>query len=185
MNGGSGGRDTIVGGSGALAVTAQDSDAIFGGGGALTVAASLQGADSIVGGSGPLNVAGRGANMLVVAGTSSSYVSTGNGASLVFAGSGNLSLTGGAGSMQVVAGSGNATIAEGSGQTVLQVVDGAAGGTDVLSGFRASTDRIELFGYTAAQQSVTTAGGSTMIALADGTRISLPGVSDLGSSLMA
>ncbi len=185
VNGGSGGQDTIVGGSGPLAVAAQEGDAIFGGTGALSVAASLQGADSIVGGAGRLDVAGRGGNMLVVAGTGTSRVDAGSGASLVFAGSGNLSLTGGAGSMQVVAGSGAATIDEGAGTTVLQVVSGAAGGSEVIDGFRPGIDTIDLFGYQPSQQSLATIGGSTVILLTDGTRITLTGVDDYGHSRFA
>ncbi len=183
VNGGTGGQDTIVGGSAALAVTAQNGDAVFGNAGALSVTASLEGADSIVGGAGALSIAGRGGNMLVVAGTSTSNVSTGNGASLVFAGSGNLSLVGGTGSMQVVAGSGHATIIEGAGPTTLQVVNGAAGGSDVVSGFRPGLDTVELFGYSTSG-TVSTVGGSTLISLADGTRVTLLGVSNPGHSII-
>ena len=183
VNGGSGGQDTVVGGSGSLAVTAQNGDAIFGGTGALAVTASLQGADSVVGGAGMLDVVGRGGNMLVVAGTGTSDVRTGNGASLVFAGSGNLSLVGGTGSMQVVAGSGAATITEGTGTTTLQVVDGAAGGAEIIDGFRPGTDAVDLFGYQPSQQSISVAGGSTVISLTDGTRITLAGVQDYGRSV--
>ena len=184
VNGGSAGGDIIVGGAGALSVIAEAGDAIFGGAGALNVTASLKGADSIVGGNGPLNVAGRGGNMLVVAGSGTSNVSTGNGASLVFAGAGNLSLVGGAGSMQVVAGAGHATLIEGAGPTTLEVVNGAAGGADVISGFRPSLDRVALFGYQASQQTVVTQGGSTVISLTDGTRITLLGVSDPGHGII-
>ena len=182
--GGSGGQDTVVGGSGSLAVTAQQGDAIFGSAGTLAVMASLHGADSVVGGSGTLDVVGRGGNMLVVAGTGTSKVHTGDGASLVFAGSGNLSLVGGAGSMQVVAGSGTATINEGAGATNLQVVDGAAGGIVVIEGFRPGIDHVELFGYQASQQSVAIIGGSTVISLADGTKVTLMGVDDDGHGVI-
>ena len=122
--------------------------------------------------------------MLVVGGTSTSNVATGNGASLVFAGSGNLTLAGGTGSMQVVTGSGTATVIEGAGPTTLQAVRGAAGGTDVISGFRPGTDTVELFGYLPGQQTVSSANGSTLIALADGTKITLLGVTDPGHSII-
>ena len=184
VDGGSAGGNTIVGGAGALSVTAHSGDAIFGNAGALTVIASLKGADSIVGGSGPLNVEGRGGNMLVVAGSGTSNVSTGNGASLVFAGAGNLSLVGGAGSMQVVAGAGHATIIEGAGPTTLEAVRGAAGGVDLISGFRPNIDRVALFGYSPSQQTIVTQGGSTIISLADGTKITLLGVTDPGHGII-
>ena len=184
VNGGSGGHDTIVGGSGALAVTAHGGDAIFGNTGALNVTGSLTAADSIIGGSGTLSIRGEGGNMLVVGGAGASNVSIGDGASLIFAGAGNLSLVGGAGSMQVLGGSGTATIIEGSGSTTLQVVNGSAGGTDIISGFRPGIDRVELFGYLASQQTVSSSTGSTVLSLSDGGKVTLLGVADPQQSII-
>ena len=182
--GGTAGGDTIVGGSGALDVQAQGGDAIFGNAGALSVTASKIGADSIVGGAGALSVNGQGANMLVVAGTTTSNIQIGNGASLVFAGSGSNSVTGGAGSLQIVLGSGSTNTREGSGPAVYDVVRGAAGGTDVINGFKPGSDKIELFGYQPDEQQVTSAGGSSLISLADGTKIQIVGVTGLGNSIV-
>ena len=182
--GGSGGDDIVVGGTGALTIDAQKGDAAFGGSGAMAVAGSSSGADSIVGGAGALTVTGRGGNMLVVAGTGGSNIETGNGASLIFAGSGSTVVTGGAGSLQAVLGSGSASVTEGSGPSVYDVVKGAAGGTDVLNGFKPATDRIDLFGYAAGDAHVTTSGGSTVVSLVDGTRITLVGVTDPGGSIV-
>ena len=184
VNGGSGGGDIVVGGSGALTVNAQHGDAVFGGSGALAVAGSASGADSIVGGSGALTVTGRGGNMLVVAGTGGSSIATGNGASLIFTGAGRTAVTGGTGSLQAMLGSGTASITEGSGASVYDVVKGAAGGNDVLTGFRPSIDRIDLFGYAAGDVHVTTKGGSTVISMVDGTRITLVGVTDPGGGIV-
>ena len=61
---------------------------------------------------------------------------------------------------------------------------GAAGGTAVLNGFRPGTDRVDLFGYQPSEAQVTTASGSTQLALADGTRITLVGVGDPGGSIV-
>ena len=184
VNGGSGGGDIIVGGTGALTVDAQNGDLVFGGSGASTVAGSSSGADSIVGGTGALTVTGNGGNMLVVAGTGSSAIGTGNGASLIFTASGSTTITGGTGSLQAVLGSGPASVTEGSGPSVYDVVKGAAGGTDVLSGFKPGTDRIDLFGYAASDVHITTGGGSTLLSLADGTKITLVGVTDPGGSII-
>ena len=184
VSGGSAGGDTIVGGTGALTVAAQHGDAIFGTGGSLNVTGSATGADSIIAGASTLDVVGRGGNMLVAAGNNAATIQTGNGASLVFAGSGNLTLDGGAGAMQVVAGAGNTTITEGAGGLTLQVVAGSAGGSTLVDGFRPGTDRIELFGFAPGQGTAALSGGSTVLSLADGTRITLQGVSNLDGSLL-
>ena len=184
VNGGVGGSDTIVGGTGTLTVSAQHGDAIFGNKGALSVIGSTSGADSIVGGAGALAVSGTGGNMLVVAGTSTTNVNVGNGASLVFSGSGTTNVTGGAGSLQVVIGSGTGAIGEGAGPAVFDVVKGAAGGSYVLNGFRPGTDTIDLFKYGVADSTVTSSGGSSLINLSDGTKLQIIGVTNLGGSVI-
>ncbi len=182
--GGTGGGDTIVGGGGSLDVEAQKGDAIFGGGGPLNVTGSKSGADSIIGGSGTLNVDGQGANMLVVAASSSSSIQVGNGASLIFTGSGSSTVTGGAGSLQMVLGSGASSVSEGTGPAIYDVVKGAAGGNDVLRGFRPGTDQIQLYGYQASDLQVTSSGGSSLVTLTDGTKIDVVGVANLGTSII-
>ena len=182
VDGGAAGADTIVGGAGAIDVSAAG-DAIFGGAGALAVSGSTARADSIIGGAGALDVTGQGGNMLVVASTSLSHIDTGNGASLIFAGSGATSITGGTGSMQVVLGAGSTNVTEGAGAALFDVVKGAAGGTDVLNGFRPGTDQIHLFGYAAADLQIASSNGSTLVSLADGTRIDIVGVTNLGGSI--
>ena len=184
VNGAAPGGDTVVGSAGALTVTAQHGEAVFGGAGALDVTASTQGADSIIGGKGAINVAGRGANMLVVDSTSVSNISTGNGAALIFTSAGSSTITGGTGSLQAVLGAGNTAIYQGGGASTYDVVQGAAGGTDVLRGFNPARDRIDLFGYSQSQVSIATAGGSSVVSLADGTKIQVIGVGDLGQSLV-
>lgn len=182
--GGTGAGDTIVGGSGTLAVTANAGDAIFGNGGHLAVTGSSSGADSIVGGAGGLAVTGTGGNMLVVGGSGASTIATGNGASLIFEGTGSSTVTGGAGSMQVEVGSGKASVTDGTGPTAFDVVKGAAGGTDMLSGFKVGADTISLFGYAPGDVHVSTGSGNTVVALADGTKIEILGVTNLGGSLV-
>nr|WP_321985505.1 Ig-like domain-containing protein [uncultured Lichenicoccus sp.] len=181
---GAGGQDTIVGGAGNLAVEANHGEAVFGGSGALDVAGSMTGADSIIGGSGALTVAGRGGNMLVVGGSGSSNIRTGNGASLIFAGAGNMTLNGGSGSMQVIVGAGHATVAEGSGPTSYDVVSGAAGGIEIVSGFKVGTDRIDLFGYQSSQTTILSNGTTSIVQLSDGTKIELLGVPHPNASVV-
>ncbi len=181
---GTAGGDIVVGGAGSVTLTAQKGDAVFGGTGALSVSGSTSGADSILGGSGSLVVNGRGGNMLVVAGTSTSQIHTGNGASLIFGSSGNTTLTGGNGSMQVLLGSGNLLIGEGAGPASYDVVNGLAGGTAAIFGFRPGIDKIDLFGYSQSGTHIATGSGSTLISLSDGTKIELVGVSSIGNSVI-
>ena len=182
VDGGAAGGDTIVGGSGAMDVVA-NGDAVFGTSGALNVTGSTSRSDSIVGGAGALNVTGRGGNMLVVAATSTSSIATGSGASLIVASAGATSVTGGAGSLEMLLGAGTATVTEGAGAAVFDVVKGAAGGTDVINGYKTGTDRIALFGYAPGDLQVTSSNGSSLISLTDGTRIQIVGVTDLGGSI--
>ncbi len=182
--GGTAAGDTIVAGSGSAMVTAQKGDAIFGGTGSLSVKGSSSGADSIVGGQGALKVSGTGGNMLVVAGTGTSQLDTGNGASLIFGGTGTSTVTGGTGSMEVELGSGHMSVTDGTGAAKFDVVNGAAAGTDMLSGFKVGTDTIDLFGYASNQVSISTGSGNSLISLADGTRIEVLGVTKLGNSVV-
>ena len=183
--GGTAAGDTIVGGSGSLTVNGANGDAVFGGAGALSVSGSAAGADSIFGGTGPLVVSGQGGNMLVAAGSGASTVSTGSGASLIFAGSGSSSVTGGAGTMQVVLGTGVGHFVEGSGAAAFDVVKGAAGGTDVIDGFRPGADQIRLYGYQPSDVKITSVGGGSVLSLADGTTIQLPGVPNPGGGILS
>ena len=182
VNGGAAGADTIVGGSGATDVVATG-DAVFGTSGALNVTGSTSRADSIVGGAGALGVTGRGGNMLVVAATTTSTIATGNGASLILANAGATSVTGGAGSLEMLLGAGTATVTEGSGAALFDVVKGAAGGTDVINGFKTGADRIQLFGYAPGDVQITSSNGSSLVSLTDGTKIQIVGVTDLGGSI--
>lgn len=183
VEGGAAGSDTIVGATGSLTVAAHG-DAVFGGAGPLSVAGGAGGADSILGGAGALSVTGQGSNMLVVASKTSSTIATGNGASLLFATAGSSDITGGSGSLQAVLGAGQATITEGSGASLYDVTAGSAGGNDVINGFRPSTDRIDLFGYSPSQVQVSSSGGSSLVSLTDGTRIQITGVTDPGASIV-
>lgn len=174
--GGTGSGDSVIGGAGTLSVTAQNGDAVFAGSGTTVVNGSLTGADSLVGGAGGLHVSGRGGNMLVVSGSGSNQIATGNGAALVFAQAGNTTLAGGAGSLQVELGRGQALVTEGAGSTTYDLVNGSAGGSATVAGFTAGKDHIDLFGYSQAQEHITSTGGNTVLAFDDGSKITLLGV---------
>lgn len=185
VTGGAGGHDTIVGGTGDLLVEAAHGEAVFGGSGALTVAGSATGAaDSIVGGGGTLNVTGAGGNMVVAGGSGAADVATGNGAALVFQGAGRMQLTTGGGPVQVVLSYADLAVREGGGAVVYDLVKGtAAGGNDSIAGFRAGTDRIELFGYKPGDITVQSSASQTVLHVSDGKQITLAGVAGLGNSL--
>jgi len=86
--------------------------------------------------------------------------------------------------MQVVLGAGKATITDGSGPASFDVVKNAAGGSDVVSGFKVGTDKISLFGYAAADLHISTGAGNTLVSLSDGTKIQILGVTNLGNSIV-
>jgi ELWxxDGT repeat protein len=180
--GGNAGGDTIVGGAGTLRLGARGGEAVFAGSGAATVTGSSNGPDSIIGGTGALVVSGQGSNMIVVGGAGPASIDTGNGYGLIFQGGGDMSIAA-RGPLQVIAGSGSASIAVGSGGILLDVVRGAAGGLDVIGGFRPQTDRIDLFGFTAPDLHSHVTDGSVTLSLSDGTRITLLGITDPGHAL--
>ncbi|TLU72975.1 hypothetical protein [Lichenicoccus roseus] len=76
--------------------------------------------------------------------------------------------------------SGTAAVFGGAGVDLYDVVDGDAGGHDVISGFKTGTDTIALYGY-AAPATVTVAGGNTVLGLSDGTSITLAGITHPGA----
>ena len=70
-------------------------------------------------------------------------------------------------------------------RTCTSFVDGHAGGTDLISGFKVGTDQIGLFGYDLGTVQQSSAGGNTMLDLSDGTKITLLGVTQLaGNSIV-
>jgi hypothetical protein len=131
-----------------------------------------------------------------VGGAGMATIDGGWGSLSIVGGAGNLAITNGSGGLRFVGGSGGATIALtpgggdvtfGAGTTSVQVAGygaadifrfilGHGGGTDVISGFRAGTDRIAMQGVAVA--STQTTGGSTDIVLTDLTHLRLLGVTD-------
>ena len=101
----------------------------------------------------------------------------------IFASSERAVVVGGANTEYVQAGTGPETVFAGSGVDGFGFVDGQSGGTAAIIGF-AAQDRIELQGYgagavQAALGAATVSGGNTTLALADNTRITLFGVTNL------
>ncbi len=130
------------------------------------------------GGTGADVIAAGGGASTVVAGSGAATISGGSGAAAIFAGAGSAVVLGGTGADYVQAGAGNATLFAGAGMDIVGVVDGQAGGSLVVSGFRTGTDRISVQGYAAAPV-IATDGGNTVLTFADHTRVTLLGVASL------
>ena len=136
------------------------------------------------GGSGADVIAAGGGASTVVAGIGIATISGGSGAAAIFAGAGTAVVLGGTGADYVQAGAGNATLFAGAGMDIVGVVDGQAGGSLVVSGFRTGTDRISVQGYAAAPV-IATDGGNTVLTFADHTRVTLLGVASLPGGAFA
>ncbi len=140
--------------------------------------AGASGNNVFFGGSGSDLIATGAGQDLVVAGSGSATISGGSGATAIFAGKGSDIVLGGSGADYVQAGSGNATLFAGAGMDLIGVINGQAGGSLVVSGFRTATDRISAQGY-AAGPAVTTGGGNTVLTFSDHTQVTLLGVASL------
>jgi hypothetical protein len=200
---GLGGYLEYVGGAGTALVVGVAGDMyIQGGAGAMTVFGGLgsgefsaqPGNSYFVVGDGPSTVDASAGNAVWLEGGANVVTSVNGGGVIVWganssgnnifeAGSGPATLVGGYGNDLFEAGSGNATLEGGSGNETFSFSDGMAGGDDVLQNFVLGHDVIALHGYDESAASIlshdTVTGGSTILALNDGTHITLDGVTKL------
>jgi hypothetical protein len=172
----------IWGGAGALKVNNLDSvvgdaQTIHGGTGAITVGAGYYGALTFIGGSGSAVLTSGGGSLHLTGGSGSLNASGGTQATEFKAGSGATTLAMNTAGGHVVFGQGATTVqVAGSGAGVLfDFVSGAGGAADIIKGFRAGTDRLELLGGVGVQ-SQTIAGGAVNLVLTDNTHVTLTGV---------
>ncbi len=124
-------------------------------------------------------------NILVAAGANTTLNASGSaGANILFnevgAGS-SATLIGGSYWNYFIAGAGSATMEGGAGHNFFQFVSGQDGGTNLITNWNAD-DQIDLMGYTSSQVQETVSGGSTVITLSDGTKITVQNVTNLPSS---
>jgi Ca2+-binding RTX toxin-like protein len=195
-----------VGGAGTALVVGLSGDMyIQGGAGAITVFGgtgegefSAQAGNSyFVVGDGPSTVDAAAGNVVWLQGSANVVTSVNGGGVIAWganssgnntfqAGSGPATLVGGYGNDVFEAGSGNATLEGGSGIETFSFTEGTAGGSDVLQNFVPGRDIIALHGYSEAVATIlshdTVKGGSTTVALSDGTHITLDGVTKLTAS---
>jgi hypothetical protein len=195
----SNGTDRITAGAGADTVNVSgDKTVVTGGKGATTVndtAGPSGHTITIDGGAGALNYHGGPSDLVFLGGSGNATIDGGWGVLNVTAGSGNTTLVGGGGgALQFVAGSGAAQVAVSAaggtielgpgatsvteasygGSDLYQFVAGHGGGSDLITGFRVGTDRLQFQGVSVA--SLRAAGGSTYLTLSDQTRVELIGV---------
>ena len=159
------GAETLYGGTG--------QSTLYGGSGQDVLSAGPAGQTLMVGGN-------QATTFLGAAGASTVEGSTGN--DTVFAGSGSMLVAEGNGADVVLLGSGASTIIGGQGSNLYDVVNGLGGGIATITGFKVGTDQIALTNYSLSAVGTQTTGGSTTLSLIDGTRITLLGVSQLGSN---
>lgn len=158
---------------------ASDFNVLVAAGGSETLTgAGSTGRNLFYGGTGMDVIAAGGGASTIVAGSGAATISGGTGAAAIFAGTGRAVVLGGTGTDFVQAGTGNATLFVGSGMDLIGVVNGQAGGTLAVSGFRPGTDRISAQGY-ASGPTVAAAGGSTVLTFSDHTQVTLLGVASL------
>ena len=174
VDGGAGTTSTVVAGSGAAMLFGTGgSDLVFLTTGSLQFADPVGGSDTIVAASGASSIDG-----LVANGGSVVLFSSANGNQLV-AGAGNATLNalGTTGTNALWGGSGADSLFGGTGANIFAFVAGGAsvGGNDTVGNWTAK-DTLALLGYTANQISQATVGGSAVITLSDGTKITIAGV---------
>ena len=173
---GGGGLTLMSGGTQSLGVVSATAYAPGAAGASLVTL----GNDTVNAGAGAVTVNAMGPSVAVSGSTGSLVFVAHGGNDTVSAGTGNATLTGGAGPLTYVAGSGSATLTAGSGSLAVDLVSGHAGGSLLLNGFVPGSDVVHLQGYSAAAiQSQTVSGGSTVFVLADGTRLTLAGVTTI------
>ena len=184
--GGAAGNNVLVGGSGPVTL-------VGGGGGDLLVGGSTGGAALVAGSGNETLIAGSGGNnqiwggtgndIIVMTGGNNTVVGGSGGSEIVWSGSGANVIDAEAANLNVIAGlGGNDTVQAGTGSDIFTFTNGGAGGTTVIDGFNAATDRIMLNGYAANSASISASGGSTPITLSDKTQIQLIGLASLPAS---
>ncbi len=191
----SGGADTIRAGSGTEAVTLHAAHAqVYGGTGMLSVSDqdwTAGDGETVHGGSGTLTYDQGPGALSFIGGTGNAVINAEYGSANVVAGSGNITLTGGSAGLSFTAGTGHAdvtltpgggTVTLGSGSTTVHEASygaadtfnfqpGHGGGTDVVTGFRFGTDKVNFGGLSIT--SATQGAGGISVTLNDGTHITM------------
>ena len=186
----------FMAGAGATVYGGTGSNTVLGGTGSTLAFGGSAGNNFLQGGSGPSTLFGAAnGDQLFAGGSGPQALHAGAGNETLFGGFGdNETLYGGSGSVQiftggghdtVVAGSGAATVTAGGDNTLFQFIEGAAGGTDLVTGFTdASQVHIDLAGYGPNEAQKAVAGqvnspSGVTITLSDSTTITFQNISKL------
>jgi len=180
-----GAGDTINGGGNAnVTVGGAPNDTITGGTG-LELLDGWKGNQKLTGGNGPETLGG-GAGDTITGGSGTEFINGTGGSQSITAGSGAATIWGGTGDT-IAGGGGRALIGLGSG-TQFVGDTGIGGGMDSVSGFNQSAgDRIfqpneTPSGINAVLATATTVNGNTTITFADGSKLTLIGISQINGS---
>jgi Ca2+-binding RTX toxin-like protein len=168
---------TVVGGSG--------SESVYGGVGGGLFQGGSAGNNSIEGGAGKATMFGGGAGDTLAAGGSlgdALVAASGNETLTSAASTGHDSMYGGTGSDAMIAGAGGDMMLGGSGAMNFEFAKGLTSATSTYNVYNYhSGDAVTLSGYSG-MPTVSSAGGSTVLGLSDGTQITFVGVTN-GSAL--
>jgi hypothetical protein len=185
---GGGGSASVIGGSGDLYVEGgAGAMTVFGGAGTTTIKGAA-GPSKFVMGSGNATVTAAAGNQVWLASAANdSLVASGGNVGLFAGGSsgndvlqavtGSVTMQGGAGADTFLGGAGSATMAGGTGADLFSFTNGLGGGQDVITGFNAARDQIQLHGY--GGYTAALVNGSEVLTLSDGTRLELVGIGSL------
>ena len=171
-----------------LVSTGRGGNLLLAGPGNQTLSGSAStGNDVYFGNSGNVLIAAGEGSDTVVAGSGAQTIDAGaTGSTAIFAGSGQDTVVLGGGPDFVLCGQGNAMVYGGAGADLYGFANGTHG-TEVVSGFRPGTDRLQLLGFAASTAATAVAGqidagGSTTLVLTDNTRVTLLGVASVGGA---
>jgi hypothetical protein len=189
---GGAGSMAIIGGTGELDVQGgAGALSVFGGTG-NTIIVGAAGPSRFLVGDGASTVSAASGNLVWLVGSANdSLVASGGnetiwgansfGNNVFQAGSGPCIMSGGMGNDTFLGGSGSALLFGGGGANIYSFTNGLAGGAVTITDFNTSLDQIDLHGYSGATESQV--GNNEVIALSDGTKITLDNVDSVGSWL--
>jgi hypothetical protein len=171
------GQDTISLGTGNQNIMTYGKSVVNGGTGNSKIALGGTGSLTFVGGSGSALIESTGSSLHLTGGSGVMTASGGSMATDFTAGTGTTTLTMNTAGGHVVFGQGATTVqvADSGAGVLFDFAAGSGGGINIIKGFRAGTDRLELLGGIGVKTEII-AGGAANLVLTDNTQVSLVGV---------